>query len=103
MPVPVRMLVAVVLVSGGLALAAAEQATTAPAGPRQMEHLGRGVVAVHQGDGKVFVSWRMLGTDSDDIAFNLYRVKGDGPPARLNPQPITQTTHFADTGVDLGQ
>ena len=28
---------------------------------RWMENLGRGVVAVNQGNGKVFVSWRMLG------------------------------------------
>ena len=39
---------------------------------RQMENLGRGVVAVNQGDGKIFVGWRMLGTDPDDVAFNLY-------------------------------
>jgi rhamnogalacturonan endolyase len=32
---------------------------------RQMEYLGRGVVAVNQGDGKVFASWRMLGTDAN--------------------------------------
>src|SRR5262245_60079165 len=42
--------------------------------PRQMEDLGRGVVVIHQGGGKVFVSWRLLGPDPDDIAFNLYRV-----------------------------
>jgi rhamnogalacturonan endolyase len=40
---------------------------------RQMENLGRGVVALHQPDGKVFVSWRLLGTDPDGVAFNLYR------------------------------
>ena len=36
-------------------------------GPRQMEKLGRGVVAIHQGGGKAFVSWRLLGTDPDAI------------------------------------
>ncbi|HUT10150.1 MAG TPA: hypothetical protein VMY42_06610, partial [Thermoguttaceae bacterium] len=47
---------------------------TVPAGAqRQMEHLGRGMVAIHQGGGKVYVGWRLLGTDPDDIAFNLYR------------------------------
>ena len=30
---------------------------------RQMEKLGRGVVAIDQGDGKVYLGWRMLGTD----------------------------------------
>ena len=51
---------------------------------RMMENLGRGVVAIHQPDGKVAVSWRLLGVDPDDIAFNLYRksepLSGRGGP-----------------------
>ena len=46
-------------------------------GQRHMENLGRGVVAVPEPDGKVFVSWRVLGTDADSLAFNLYR-KSEG-------------------------
>ena len=38
---------------------------------RQMEHLGRGMVAIPQGDGKVYLGWRLLGTDPEDIAFNV--------------------------------
>ena len=68
--------------------------------PRQMENLGRGVVAVNQGNGNVFVSWRMLGTDPDDIAFNLYRVTGNGQPVKLNQEPIAKATCYQDTGVD---
>jgi len=68
--------------------------------PRQMESLGRGVVAVNQGDGKVFVSWRMLGTDPDDIAFHVYRVTGDGQPVRLNQEPITKASWYQDNGAD---
>jgi len=47
--------------------------------PRQMENLSRGVVAVNQGDGKVFVGWRMFGTDPDNIAcaFCSYAGKDD--------------------------
>src|SRR5262249_51799974 len=41
--------------------------------PRLMEKLGRGLVAIHPGDNKVFISWRLLGTDPDAITFNLYR------------------------------
>ena len=37
---------------------------------------GRGVVVINQGEGKVFVSWQVLGTGSQDIAFNLYRSTG---------------------------
>ena len=50
---------------------------------RQMEYLDRGVIAVNQGNGKVYVGWRMLGTDPDDIAFNLYRSTDGGEPVRL--------------------
>ena len=70
---------------------------------RQMENLGRGVVAVNQGDGKVYVGWRLLGTDPGDIAFNLYRSAGDAEPVKLNKEPIAESTNFADTGVNLGE
>ena len=63
---------------------------------RQMEALGRGVVAIRQSDGKVFVGWRMLGTDADDVAFNLYRVTDGGAAVKLNPQPLAAVTHFTD-------
>ena len=69
--------------------------------PRQMENLGRGVVAINQGEGKVFVSWRLLGTEPDGIAFNLYRTTSTNPPVRLNEAPITNYTCYQDTGVNL--
>jgi rhamnogalacturonan endolyase len=68
---------------------------------RQMENLGRGVVAINQGEGKVFVSWRLWGADPDNIAFNIYRATGGAPPAKLNQAPITNSTCYQDTGVDL--
>src|SRR3954471_17168280 len=67
---------------------------------RPMEYLTRGLVAVHQGDGKVFVSWRLLGTDPDDVAFNLYRSVPRGQPA---PRLIRGATNFVDTGVNTEQ
>ncbi len=39
---------------------------------RQMENLDRGVVAVKVSTG-VFVSWRVLGTETADVTYNLYR------------------------------
>jgi rhamnogalacturonan endolyase len=38
---------------------------------RKMESLGRGTIAIPQGGGKVYVGWRLLGTDPDGIAFHL--------------------------------
>jgi rhamnogalacturonan endolyase len=68
-----------------------------------MEKLGRGVIAVHQGGGKVFVSWRLLGTDPEAVAFNLYRASGDGKPVKLNGEPLTKATHFEDAGVEFAK
>ncbi|NQT82837.1 hypothetical protein HQ563_07435, partial [bacterium] len=65
---------------------------------RQMEKLGRGLVAINQGGGKVYVGWRLLGTDPDNTAFNLYRSTGGGDPIKLNDQPITDSTNFVDNG-----
>ncbi|CAI6083933.1 Rhamnogalacturonan endolyase YesW [Paenibacillus sp. JJ-100] len=62
------------------------------AGPRQMEFLDRGVVAVKTGNG-VFVSWRLLGTEGSNVTFNVYR---DG--VKVNASPITGSTNLQDTG-----
>ena len=65
---------------------------------RQMEALDRGLVAVKQGDGKVFLSWRLLGTDVQETAFDVYRVK-DGKSTLLNDKPITGATCTIDPEV----
>jgi rhamnogalacturonan endolyase len=70
---------------------------------RRLENLGRGLVAVNAGEGKVFVSWRLLNTDPGQVAFNVYRATGDRPPLRLTPTPLTNATSFLDTGVDTTQ
>src|SRR5262245_66024416 len=66
-----------------------------------MELLGRGVIAVNQGDGKVFVSWRLLGSDTEATAFNLYRATGNAGPVKLNAKPLVDVTYFVDEKVDL--
>jgi rhamnogalacturonan endolyase len=68
---------------------------------RQMENLGRGLVAIHQGNGKVFLSWRLLGTDPDEIAFDIYRAKGAGAPMKLNKEPLRNSTCFTDEDAKL--
>ena len=42
------------------------------AADRQMERLSRGLTVANVGSG-VLVSWRLLGTESPDAEFNLYR------------------------------
>jgi rhamnogalacturonan endolyase len=64
---------------------------------RQMERLNRGLVAVPAGANRVFVSWRLLGTDPEDVAFNVYRIVGSAAPVRLNAAPLTGPTSTTDS------
>jgi rhamnogalacturonan endolyase len=59
-----------------------------PPGARQAEYLDRGVVAV-QTEAGVFLSWRLLGDESYETGFNVYR---DG--RKLNRRPLSDTTNF---------
>jgi len=68
---------------------------------RQMERLGRGLVALRIADDQTFLAWRLLATDPDDLAFNLYRRIGNASLLRLNPQPLTQATCWLDKGLDF--
>lgn len=74
-----------------------------PKPKRRMERLGRGVVAVRQDDGKVFVSWRITGEDPEGLAFNVYRAVGQAAPTKLNPQPLTAETCHLDAAAEPGQ
>ena len=63
---------------------------------RQMEKLGRGLIAVRQSADSVYIGWRMLGTDPTDLAFNLYRQTGSGTAVKLNHAPLTESTNYID-------
>ncbi|MFF1462333.1 rhamnogalacturonan lyase [Streptomyces sp. NPDC058330] len=65
-------------------LGPASQAATA----RQAEALDRGVVSVHTDSGNL-VSWRWLGTDPDNVAFNVYRAG-----TKVNSSPVTASTNY---------
>jgi len=53
---------------GCLAFAGVVQAT---------ENLGRSLIALQREDGSVFLSWRLLESDPEDIGFHIYRVVDD--------------------------
>jgi uncharacterized protein YjdB len=72
----------------GLGQAKAEEAPAVS--KRLMEKLNRAPVAV-QTDQGVYVGWRLLGTDSPLMGFNLYR-----DSVKLNSTPITQSTNYLD-------
>ena len=57
---------------------------------RQAEYLDRGLVAVSTEEG-VFLSWRFLGTDDENTAFNVYR---DGK--LITDKPVADKTNYVD-------
>ena len=70
-------------------------------GQRQMENLDRGVIAIHKANDSVYIGWRMLGTEPDEIAFNIYRQSGNEKPVRLNKKPIKGSTNYEDGNVNF--
>jgi rhamnogalacturonan endolyase len=67
---------------------------------RRMEYLNRGIVAIPDGKGNIFVSWRLLATDNPHIAFNVYRSQDNAKAIKLNAKPITDVTSWLDEKTD---
>src|SRR5215216_1807652 len=89
--------------TGALVVAALLLSALPARAQRQMEALGRGVVAVRQADGRVWVGWRLLGTDPDSLAFNLYRSPGGARAVKLNDRPLAGPTNFLDPAPDFSK
>ncbi|MFY1672124.1 cellulose binding domain-containing protein [Plantactinospora sp. WMMB334] len=70
--------------------------TNPPAGAKQMEDLDRGLASVRSGSANL-VSWRLLGTETSGVSFNLYRGS-----TRVNSTPITGATNYLDSGAAAG-
>lgn len=62
--------------------------------------MNRGMVAIHQGQGIVSVSWRLFKSDDKDISFDLYRSANHGEPIRLNDSALKTSTYYVDKNVD---
>ena len=58
---------------------------------RIMENLNRGTVAVADNSKGIFVSWRLLATDPENISFNVYRNQ-----TKINAEPLIDATSFLD-------
>lgn len=82
---------AAALAGTGLTLLPSDDASAATA--RQAEKLDRGLVSVHTDAGNL-VSWRWLGTDPDNVAFNVYRAG-----TKVNSATITGSTNFFHDGA----
>ncbi|MET8763265.1 rhamnogalacturonan lyase [Lentzea sp. NPDC004782] len=81
----ISVLLAVVLTASGAPALAGETQVRAD----------RGLVSIRSvhGNGN-FVSWRLLGSDAADVAFNVYR---DG--VKVNRAPVTTATSYLDAGA----
>ncbi|MFJ9175238.1 rhamnogalacturonan lyase [Streptomyces sp. NPDC102360] len=82
---------AAALAGTGLTLLPGGDASAATA--RQAEKLDRGLVSVHTDAGNL-VSWRWLGTDPDNVTFNVYRAG-----TKVNSAPVTGSTNFFHDGA----
>lgn len=61
-----------------------------------VEKLNRGLVAMRLNPSKVYLGWRMLGTEPTDVSYNLY-CNGN----KVTEKPFTTTTNFThDTTTD---
>ncbi|MBE8720783.1 silent information regulator protein Sir2 [Sphingobacterium sp. Ka21] len=70
------------------------------AGKRVEERLDRGLTLARVTDSNaVHVSWRLLKSDNETVAFNVYRSVND-VAKKLNKNPITETTDFVDTKIE---
>ena len=98
-----RLIVAMASAVTLFAWTAYSAAPVAESGPRKMEKLGRGVVAVRTEDNKAFISWRLLGLDPADIKFNVYRSANGATPVKLNGTPLGEGTNYLDSNADLSK
>src|SRR5688500_15959971 len=60
------------------------------------ETFNRGLIAVVNDHGQVYLGWRLLKDDPADVAFNVYRRTDGGSPVRVNAKPLTTSTNLID-------
>jgi len=75
------------------------------AGVSGAEKLDRGLIALEREDGSVFLSWRLLDIDSDDIAFQIKRRSSElaaDASILTNGQPY-RATNFSDQTAGKGK
>lgn len=64
------------------------------------ENLDRGLVALAQPGGKVYVGWRLLASDPPDLSFHVARAADrNGPWQLLTPEPIRNSCNFSDASA----
>jgi len=67
------------------------------------EKINRGMLAMPNGAGKVYLGWRLLKSDAKATAFNVYHSVEGGEAVKLNKEPVAVTTDFSDRQPALGR
>jgi len=62
-----------------------------------VEKLGRGLVALEREDGSVFLSWRLLDSDPEDMAFEIVRAQSVGSVDQLIVLPFSWSQPYRAT------
>ncbi|HOW69855.1 MAG TPA: silent information regulator protein Sir2 [Phycisphaerae bacterium] len=71
--------------------------STAGAGGQLAEKLDRGVVALRNPDGSIYIGWRLLASDPKDAAFHVFRAATERAELRqVTTEPIRDRTSFLD-------
>src|SRR3972149_8963673 len=68
---------------------------------RQMEKLDRGGIAVLTDNNSVFISWRLLGNDPENIGFNVYKIINNADTIKINRNVLLSTTNYIDNEFDI--
>lgn len=76
---------------GGIDVTVSDEKIEKVENTRQAEALDRGLIAIKTDEG-VFISWRYLGNDDENVAFHIFR---DG--TCITDLPITDSTNYVDT------
>jgi rhamnogalacturonan endolyase len=77
--------------------------TTSQVRAQTLENLDRGEIALVKEAGKIFVSWRLLISDSEEIEFDIYRKDiGFSEYEMINKRPIG-TTCYLDEMIQSGR
>ncbi|NUQ64582.1 MAG: silent information regulator protein Sir2 [Pirellulales bacterium] len=80
-----------------LSVAAALMLFPSAASAQMAEKLDRGLVAIRQAEGPVYLGWRLLESDPADATFHVYHQTGQSDaPRRLTAEPVRQSTNFVD-------
>lgn len=69
-----------------------------------LEKIDRGVIALTIDGTHAYLGWRLLKSDPENVAFNIYRMEvGISGFKKVNQEPLTASTNYVDSRVRTGQ